>query len=1266
MRNLLRALVVAAVVVFVPCMAIAQANSSLTGTVTDSSGALLPGTVVTLSNSATGITFTQTTDKAGSYVFSNVPPGSGYKVMFSHDGFASFEASDITFAVSFTRTQNARLAPGGTHETVEVTETNQTVTLNTTDASIGNNMDVQELNELPIYDRTAGISTLFTEQPGVDFFQGAVTGARIDQTSVTVDGMDVDDLATGQSFLIAAQAPVDAVEQFSGTVAGLVSAVGTGSGGQFQLVTKNGNNHFHGDLNEYHRDTSTEANDWFNDLDGIPRTPLIRNQFGGSIGGPIKHDKLFFFADVADSRIVESATFEDTVPLSGFQSGTLNYINNGVGCSGSSRLTTQPQCISTLSANQIAALDPAGIGVDQGVLTYINGRYPAVNDTSQGDGVNTGGFRFTIPTPDNQITYVGRVDYSMTPTQRVFGRFTINRRDAISGPPAFPTDPVTHPFEDRSYSYVASHVWTIGSNKVNQFYYGDTITKFNFPDNYNPTGANQYSFTGLSAPLTPFDGQERRVPVPDVRDDFNWQRGSHSLTMGGTFKFIKTHTNFVSNFNFVYAGLAGGALNGGLDPTVRPSDINAAPDGVALTDYDKLFATDLGVIGEIQTDYNYNNQGVAYPAGSGGPRAYRFFETEAYFGDTWKLNKKLTVSYGLRYQLNSVPYEVHGNESVATSIDLDSYIHQRISQSAAGNASNSGLPLYTFYLGGKANHGPDFYAMDYKDLAPRFAFAFSPYDSRKMVVNGSAGIVYDRTVINAINFLQDQISYLFFSEEFNQFGSSSVDASLATNPRLGAGLSYPTSLNPPPAPIKPPYTPFVDGDGNLYGLAAGATSFAFNPKLRDPYSITLNFGVQQELPGHMIFKLNYAGRLGRRLIADADASQIIDVPDYTGQSTQTMAGAFAGLTTELRAGTPLTAQPWFEDVLAPGTGAAVGLGNNTNLVAGMVGQLGSRGDMADMLQTLAFYTYYVGYTGFLPTNIGIPAQFGTNAYLTNKGSSNYNGLLFTLDKNLSQGLRMEFNYTWSHSIDNSSQSANNNALFSNTGFICDILHPRACRGSSDFDVRQEITSYAIYDLPIGRGKTFLSTAPRWLDEAIGGWTVSGLPSYRTGLAVTPYSLAYLASFDGEDPAIFTGNKSDLRVKVNTDRTTNTVYAFAGGAAGAAKVLSEFRGPIGLEYGNRNLVRGPGAFFFDAGLAKNFAIVPEKVNLKFRVDAFNVLNHPNFSVPGGGIIPGGFDGLNIIDEASNFGQISSTDATPASTAIVEDDARVAQFSLRLEF
>ena len=1258
-------LVLLAGIFFTPTALKAQGDSSsMTGEVTDATGAVVPGATVNLSNKLTGVSYTQTTDKQGFYRFANVPPGNGYTVVVSHAGFSSVKADSVSLAVGLTRTQDAKLVAGSAVE-VNVSETNQEVTLNTTDATIGNNIDVQELNDLPILDRTSGITTLFTLQPGVDFQSGAVTGARTDQSEVTLDGIDEDDLATGQAFVVSSPAPVDAVEQFTGSVAGLGSGIGTGSGGQFQLVTKGGTNKFHGNINEYHRDTTTEANDWFNNLVGIGRTPLIRNQFGGNIGGPVVRDKLFFFFNFGDSRIIQSASVEDTVPLPNLQSATptLNYINNGPGCNQASRLNTDPACISSLSASQVAGLDPGGIGFDTSLLSYINGRYPASNDPAFGDGVNTGGFRFTIPDDDFQTTYVARIDYNITPTQKVYGRFNIDRENTVQSAPAFPTDPLTHPQINRTYSYVVSDIWTIGKNKVNQFYYGDNINKLDFPDVFNPTGADQFNtISGISPPYTQFDGQQRRIPIPTVRDDFNWQRGSHSLAMGGTFKFIKTHSELINNFNFPLIGLEGGNLSSGLTPALRPANIGNFASGTATNDYDELFAASLGVIGAVGSTFSYNNAGIASPQGSGESRAYRYFETEMYVGDTWRVNKKLTVSYGLRYQLYSVPYEVHGDESVAfdpntnSPITLGRFFAARLDANA-GNPSTTPLPLYTFKLGGKANNGPNLYNPSYKDFAPHVAIAYNL--TPKTVFNASAGMVYDRTVINAVNFLQDQLSYLFSNSNTNTFGvQGNQAASLAADPRIGANLSYASTLNPPPlAPIVP-FMPFVT-NGVPDGIQTGEANFIVSQNLRDPYSIGLNAGVQRELPFHMVAKVNYAGRLGRRLLANADGNQVLDVPDYTSLSTQSMVTAFAGLTTQLRAcqaaGTTtcaLTPQPWFEDVIQPGIGAANGFANNTALVSAIIGALGARGDISDSVISLAE-------SGIMPTNVGIPSQFATNMYLTNKGSSNYHALLLTLSKNLSQGLRFDFNYTWAHSIDNTSLIANNNPLtqLNPSGVVCDILQPRACRGNSDFDVKQEISSDFTYNLPVGHGREFLSSTPHWVDEMIGGWALSGIPTYRTGIAVGAQSDAFLASEENEDPAIFTGNKADVKVKVNTDHTTNTVYAFAGGAAGALKAFNDFRGPIGLEYGQRNLFRGPGAFYFEAGLAKTFPIIPSRnINLNFRADAFNVFNHPVFAS----------QGMNIVANASNFGQITGTNAGTVQTGGGVDDARVAQFSLRLEF
>ena len=1250
MRKVFAGSVLSLSLCLVPSYLYAQDASSMAGVVTDASGAVVPGTTITLVNPATGLKFTQTTDSKGYYRFLNVPPQK-YNARFEHTGFSTVNVSDLVLGVGVTRTQDAKLN-AGTAQEVSVSANSDKVTIDTTDAKIGNNIDVSQLNDLPIQDRTNGITTLFTLQPGVDRSSGAVTGARIDQTEVTVDGLDVNDVASGQTFAIIGKAPVDSVQEFSGTVAGLTPDIGTGSGGQFQLVTKSGTNRFHGNINEYHRDRATEANSYFNNLNNIPNPNYIQNQFGGNIGGPIKKDKLFFFFNFADSRIIFSTTEEPIVPLANLHgpNPTLNYINNNPGCGDASRINTSPTCISSLSAAQVAALDPSNIGFNPAILSLFNSRYPAANDLTVGDGVNTGGYRFTTPTPNFNLNYVGRIDYNLSKSHKIFGRFTINRQNSTESAPEFPTDPVTHPFIDRSYGYVVSDVWTISSNKVNQFYYGDNISKLDFPDLYNPTGVNQYSLTGVSGPYTGFDGQQRRVPIPVVRDDFNWQLGAHSLVAGGTFKFIKTHSNLVNNFNFVGVGLTGSALASGLDPSLEPANINQGANSVGINDYDSLFATSLGVIGDISTNFNYNNTGAAAPAGTGGPRAYRFFETEAYVGDTWKVTPKLTLSYGVRYQLYSVPYEVNGNQSVASNITLNSFINARVAQSQAGNTGLNTLPFYSFVLGGKANNGPNLYAPSYKDFAPRFALAYNP--ARGTVFNLGAGIVYDRTVINAINFLQDQISYLFSNTNTNQFGGANTIASIMTDPRVGTNLGFSSNLLPAPSPIKSPYTPFIDSTGTPYGLAEGDTNFTINPNLKDPYSIAINAGVQQEFPGHLVMKLNYAGRLGRRLLADADANQVIDFPDL--KSGQSLSSAFASLTSQVRAGktggskAPLTAIPWFEDIMQPGIGKAFGYANNSSLAAALTGQLAKRGDVSDVLQTLAYYTYYGGYP-FLPNNVGIPSQFGSNAYLTNQGSSNYHALLLTVDKNFSQGLRFQANYTWSHSIDNTSLSANNNALFSNTGFICDVLNPRACRANSDFDVRNEINASFTYDLPIGHGRAYFANVPKYVDEAIGGWSVSGLPSYRSGLAVTAYSDAYLASFDNDDPAIFTGNKSDLKISPN--KVGSTVYGFKGGAAGSTAVQNEFRGPLGLEYGQRNLLTGPTAVQFDAGLAKIFSIIDEKVNLQFRADFFNVLNHPVF----------GTQAVNIVGNAGTFGQIAGTVGAAPNAG-----ARIGQFSLRLQF
>ena len=405
-----------------PKLVVAQDVSSMTGVVTDPSGAAVPDTVVTLTNKTTGAKFSQTTNSSGSYRFSDVPPGPGYSAVFSRPGFATLNVGDIYLTVATTRTQNATLTVGANTQEVEVTASSSEVTIDTSDATIGNTFDVKLLNELPVQQRNDP-TALFTLQPGVTD-TGSTAGARVDQNNITVDGLDVNDFATGNAVQgntgagiqsgfensIVGHAPIDAVQEFRATVGGLGASGGPAGGGQFQLVTKSGTNQFHGNINEYHRDPSLVANSWFSNNASpiVPRNHLIQNQFGGNIGGPILRNKAFFFFNYDNSRIISSTLVQRTVPLDSLRNGNISYLNGGANGNGTS--------VGVLTPTQIQALDPTGIGTDQNWLTYINARYPHSNNMSSGDGINSGGFSFNAPDDNFATNYIGRVDYDLTST----------------------------------------------------------------------------------------------------------------------------------------------------------------------------------------------------------------------------------------------------------------------------------------------------------------------------------------------------------------------------------------------------------------------------------------------------------------------------------------------------------------------------------------------------------------------------------------------------------------------------------------------------------------------------------------------------------------------------------------------------------------------------------------------------------------------------------------------------------------------------------
>jgi hypothetical protein len=307
--------------------------------------------------------------------------------------------------------------------------------------------------------------------------------------------------------------------------------------------------------------------------------------------------------------------------------------------------------------------------------------------------------------------------------------------------------------------------------------------------------------------------------------------------------------------------------------------------------------------------------------------------------------------------------------------------------------------------------------------------------------------------------------------------------------------------------------------------------------------------------------------------------------------------------------------------------------------------------VADSLQLLNEFLLFDG-AGINP-GVGLSPQFGTTLYITNKGYSNYNGLLATLHHKMSHGLQFDVNYTWSHSLDNISAPANE-AFGSNGagGIMCDSIHIAVCYGNSDFDVQQAITGDWLYQLPIGRGKAFGSSMPRWADEVVGGWGVSGLVSWRTGLAYQTVANAFPISFANNVPAIFNGDNSAIQIsphaEINAATGEPTIQLFKNQPA----AIGAFSGPLGLEAGSRNNLRGPHFSDFDMGLIKHFPLT-EQVRMEFRADAYNVFNHPNFELPGA-------SGTADITSPSTFGVITQDYGSQIG------GFRVLQLALRLDF
>jgi hypothetical protein len=1145
-------------------------------------------------------------------------------------------------------------------------------TINTTDATIGNAIETRRIRGLPLSLRNSP-ARLLGLQPGVvansgggSNRDGAVTGARTDQGNITLDGLDVNDMAGGFAFTVVGQAPIDTIQEFRTVSANPTATDGRSGGAQITLVTKSGSNDWHGSARYFWRHEAFAANSFFNNKAGTSRPLLRRHQFGGNFSGPILENRLFFFSDYEGRRQNSQFSNSRTAPLQHVFNGSVAYVNDGAGCASTSTLQTAPACITILTPAEVALIDPQGVGAAAGILSTLASRYPVGQLGIGGNGVNTGGIRFNSPVSLKDNIWTNRIDFSAG-NHKLFGRFNIQRfeQDRTDGPiQQFPGDEKSTNSTSRDWSYVIGHTWTVSSRMINQATFGITKQVFAFNRTSRPSFPNSFTFGGgLSNPFVGLSSQGRDVPVPVIRDDFNYLSGNHNFQMGFSFKPIRQKSQLTNDFNFVTVGLGGlttalcgrpvgtGQCAGGTTTTGNHLRPNLAVFGIpnilnnatSRSQWDSMFTFLTGRFASISTSFNYDPSGMAFAPGTGKNRNFAYNEYEAYFQDSWRVRQDLTLTYGVRWGYYSVPYEVDGFQA-ANDVDYGNLITIRALNAANGVSGPTAEPFLRYDLAGQGNNAAGYSEPDLNNWGPRFNLAYNPsfregwlarvFGDRKTVLRLGGSVTYDR-VAGAITFIQDQVSYLFDNTASTSFGGGDPFLAILNDPRFTNFTTLPVT-NAPPV-ITRPFTPFVDSAGFPTGNQTGEFNFTIPRDFRTPYSYNFTMGLQRELPASLFLEVAYVGRLGRKLFSQGDAAQVFDFRDNA--SGQFMISAFNALQADLLAGGAITSQPWFENQIDPfsvanfGGSCLVVFGVNcTEVVGSFFGSLVEIGDTSDTIQALYG-------SGLLDANVGLSGQFSTNIYNGNFASSNYHGMLISLRRQFSQGLQFDFNYTLSHSIDNQSSVTNTVS----GGLICDLRNLRVCRGNSDFDVRHIINSNWIYELPFGRGRAYGRDIPTWLDHIIGGWEVNGIFTWRTGFAFGSTTGSFPVGFNFNSPGVLTGPISALKGDIHSvgSGSSSTIQFFKDPTA----ALGALRNPTHGEIGNRNILRGPGFWNVDLAVLKNFRMPwSETHRLQFRWESFNAFNHVNFNLPGANI------------NAGTFGNITSEISTP----------REMQFALRYDF
>lgn len=1184
---MIRALRLAALFLFLALVSLAQVTGRISGTIADPSGAAIPSAKIALiAAGSTAEAYATTSTADGNFIITGIRPGT-YDLTVEASGFLT--RRDTNVVVQGGRENSLppiQLAIGAVSQSVDVQE--QAIGVQTTNAEVTTTITNNQIRLLPQLNRSP--LALLTTQAGVTYngrTNTTINGQRVSFSNVTLDGINIQDnyIRTNALDFLPNLLLLDQVGEMMVATSNVNPALGNGSA-QVAFITPSGSNQYHGALIWSNRNNAFAANTWFNNQRGINRPFLNQNQLGGSLGGRIIKDKLFFYVNYEAFRLRQQSTNQTLIPTPDARNGIFTYTDS-------------------TGVKKANLLQVSGLQADPTTAALLKAIPDGpINDFSVGDSTatllkNSGGYSFLIRNNRTRDNMLSKIDYVLNSKHGFSGTYAWNRDLLDRTDLAYDYAKIPKVSNDNATPFLsAAWRWTPTPTLTNEARGGVNIapalflTSEQFPKFLLATA----SISGLgglySPPYDPFRAQGRYTDTYNINDNATWIKGKHTVAFGFQYQSIRIRAfndaGITPTLTLAMSGTNSKALTAAQLPGISANDLTTA---------NNLLAIVAGQVSAYTQTFNVTGRSSGFVNGATQQRDYILDYYAGYVQDTWKLMPRFTLSGGLRYDIYR-PVRERNSLLLIPQLNGGNPIQTLLSPTAildfAGNSDSR--PLY------KA---------DRNNFAPNLGFAWDVFGTGKLAVRGGYSIAYvnDDTVRVAVG---------------NAAGAGLTRS--ATGSGLAASVANPPSV---PAPVYKVPLPISDN----YALSSTSAIGMADPNLRNPYVQQWNLSIQHEIKGFVV-DLRYVGNHGTKLYRSFDLNQVDIVgsgflADFRrAQNNMNLAiaagkGQNPAYDATLAGSQPL---PVFDRLVGGGT-----LTNATNRNLILQGQVG----------TLA--TNYV--TGRQQGTVQLFRNNQTlNAnYLTNYSNSTYNGLQFDVTRRFSHGLQMQVNYTFAKALSDASGDGQTRV----EPFL-DLNNAKLEKSRAPFDITHSFKSNFVYELPFGVGRKWMNQG--LLARAVGGWSVSGIATWLSGNPFTIYSDRGTLNntlTNGIDPSInntvdTTLTRGQLNDIVHFYMTGNGPYMVAqsainpsdkrgvapdGGAAFSGQVFFNPKaGTVGVL--QRRFFSGPRSFDLDSGIQKRFSIT-ERQFFEFRAEAVNLLNHPTFY----------FGDTNV--NSTTFGKIGST-------------------------